>query len=199
MTKLSLSAQEPVATVQQEKDQLLERILDAYKAEMKRKDSAQKEILAKQLTRIMIRKSRVDVHLNFYRRLQSEGLEPTLAICERDLTDWLGDRDGINKKWETFMQSQNPCRTKFFINELEELKADLEQKSEKLETEFAELYDDSVNHQRHLETIHDLVENSRNMQKLKYAKDQLLNKLLADKNKSAEIPELPSNEEVSSI
>ena len=198
LTKISLSAQEPVVTVQKVKDKLLERIMDDNKVEMKRKNHAEKGIMEKELTKIMIKKSRVDVHLNFYRRLQNEGLEPTLEICERDLTDWLGDRDGINKKWETAMQDQSPCRTSFFINELEELKADLEQKSEKLETDFAKLYNDSVGHQSHLEFIHDFVENSTNIHKLKYAKGQLLNKLLADKNKSAEFLQSPS-EEVSTV
>ena len=199
LTKISLSAQEPVVTVQKVKDKLLELIMAANKAELKRKNHAKKGIMGKELTKIMIKKSRVDVHLNFYRRLQNEGLEPTLEICERDLTDWLGDRDGINKKWETAMQDQSPCRTSFFINELEKLKADLEQKSEKLETDFAKLYNDGVGYQSHLEFIHDFVENSTNIHKLKYAKGQLLNKLLADKNKSAEFLQLPTSEEVSAV
>ena len=200
LTKLSLSAQEqPIATVKQEKDELLELILGANKAEMKRKGSAQRDILTRQLTKIMVKKVKVDVHLNFYRRLQSERLEPTLAICKRDLIDWLGDRDGINRKWKIFMRSQNPRRTRFFINELEELKADLEQKSEKLETDFAELDGDSVHHQHHLENIHALVKNDLSTHKLKSVKDQSLNKLLSYINNSEEIPELPSNEEVSSV
>ena len=131
--------------------------------------------MGRQLTNVMIKLARVDVHLNFYRELESQGIEPTPNVYVRDLQDWLGDGKEIAEKFKILKETPNPNNSKFFIEELEKLKTDLQHKSEETRNELEKLYDDNTYYQRRLKTVQDIVQKSEKIKKLQYAKNKIIN------------------------
>ena len=112
----------------------------------------------KKLTGILKKKAKAQVHLNFYKELEQQNLQPPPEICESNLRYWLGNREKVNEKWKRFNETPNINATEFFTNELEELIASFEQQSKHLEEKLASQFDDETSFREAMKTVNMKVE-----------------------------------------
>ena len=171
-------------------DKMLSRERDKLQVELKRqvekiilknrkgpeeKGQARKT-LEKEFTKVYKKKAKAQIHLNFYIELRNKYLQPSREICERDIADWLSDRESVEARYNSLKESADTDFTSFFIAELETLITHLKDRCRELEKNFSSLFSDQVLFQKKMNVIDKIVE--RDTVSVKYAKDKLLDTLL---------------------
>ena len=152
----------------------VEKIIRKDRKEPAEQGQTRKE-LEKAFTRACKKKAKAEIHLNFYNELRNKHLQPSREICQRDIADWLDDRESVETRYDSLKESANVDFTGFFITELETLITHLKHRCGELEKKFSSMFSDQALLQKKMKTIDKIVESDT--VSVKYAKDKLLDTL----------------------
>ena len=154
----------------------------------------QHQITGGRLLWVMIRKYSTDIRLAFYRQLQKEGIMPTTKMLRRDLVEirWFS---GISRKLEAQIWTENSDFLNIYIEELTDIKINLQHEIEKLTKDLEAVLPDSLQFQYEMKQITTHAENS--VQKVKEYFHRQYDGLFL--KKSNEFHKRTATEEVSTV